>query len=335
MEKKLLVNRKKGILLISILIIFLLLSIICSAFLGTVSLSFKGIIISEVERIIFVLRLKRIIQGAMIGGMLSVAGVIFQAVLRNPLADPYILGVSSGGGLGVVVAMVMGGTLVRCGVLYLPLSGFLGSLLSIFMVKRLAQVEGRLPPQNLLLSGVVVGVILTNILIFIVWLFEDKLMRGVMGWLLGNLEVVDNSLLLTTAIIGIFGVTISFLFARELNAISLGEEEAVSLGIEVEKIKRLLIYVASLITATAVAVCGIVGFVGLIVPHIIRFFSGNEHRLLIPSSFLGGAIFIIISDTFARTVFSPIEIPIGVITAFIGGLVFIYLLQKKKKVVFK
>lgn len=328
-------NKKIGILFIGILVILLLFVVIYSASLGTVPISFKGIILSEIDRTIFVLRLKRIVLGMMVGGMLSISGVIFQAVLRNPLADPYILGVSSGGGLGVVLAMLIGGGLVRWGAFSLPLSGFLGSLLSIFMVRRLAQVDGRLPPQNLLLSGVVVGMILTNILIFIVWFFEDKLLRGVIWWLLGNLDVLENSLLFSITMVGILGLIFSFLFARELNVLSLGEEEAVSLGIEVEKTKRFLIYLASLITATAVAVCGIVGFVGLIVPHIMRFFSGNEHRVLIPSSFLGGAIFIVLSDTFARTILSPVEIPIGVITAFIGGAVFIYLLQKKKKVVFK
>ncbi|MCM8779523.1 MAG: iron ABC transporter permease [Candidatus Omnitrophica bacterium] len=327
--------KKRGFLFNGILLIILLGVIVCAGFLGTVSISFKGILSADTERVIFMLRLKRILLGALVGGMLSVSGVIFQAVLRNPLADPYILGVSSGGGLGVVLATVLGSFFGYSGVFYLPLSGFLGSLMSVFMVKYLAQVEGRIPPQNLLLSGVVVGVILTNILIFIVWLFEDKLLRGIIWWLLGNLEVVENSLLLTSTLIGIFSIGFSFLFSRELNALSLGEEEAISLGIDVEKTKRLLVYVASLLTATAVSLCGIVGFVGLIVPHILRFFSRNEHRLLIPSSFLGGAIFIVISDTLARTILSPIEIPIGIITAFIGGMVFIYLLQKKKKIVFK
>jgi len=262
--------------------------------------------------------------------MLSVAGVIFQAILRNPLADPYILGVSSGGGLGAVLALIWGGSFLK-----IPVFAFLGGLLSIFLVQSLSQVNGRLPPQNLLLSGVVIGIIFTNILVFIVWFFEDRLIHGIIWWLLGNLDVIENNLLLTVILMGILGTFFSFLFARELNVLSLGEEEAISLGIDVEKTKRVLVYIASLITAIAVSVCGIIGFVGLIIPHIVRFFSGNEHRLLIPGSFLMGGIFVVISDTFARTFFSPVEIPIGVITALIGGPMFLILLQKKKKILFK
>jgi len=322
--------KKKGFLFIGILCLILIFLILFSGFWGTVPISVKNIFSMDRDRIIFILRLKRIILGAMVGGMLSVAGVIFQAILRNPLADPYILGVSSGGGLGAVLALIWGGSFLK-----IPVFAFLGGLLSIFLVQSLSQVNGRLPPQNLLLSGVVIGIIFTNILVFIVWFFEDRLIHGIIWWLLGNLDVIENNLLLTVILMGILGTFFSFLFARELNVLSLGEEEAISLGIDVEKTKRVLVYIASLITAIAVSVCGIIGFVGLIIPHIVRFFSGNEHRLLIPGSFLMGGIFVVISDTFARTFFSPVEIPIGVITALIGGPMFLILLQKKKKILFK
>lgn len=333
MERKLI--KEKSFLFLGILFLILVLTIIFSGFWGAVSISFSKIFSSDVERTIFFLRLKRIILGVMIGGMLSVAGVILQAVLRNPLAEPYILGISSGGSLGVVLAMVFGSFLIPYEILSLPLCAFLGAIFSIFLVQCLARVNARIPPQNLLLSGVVVGVILTNILVFIVWFFEDRLIHGVIWWLLGDLEVVKDSHLFVVIVLGILGTILSFLFCRELNIISFGEEEAISLGIDLERTKKILIYTASLLSATAVSVCGIIGFVGLIVPHIVRFFVGNEHRILIPSSFLMGGIFLVISDTFARTFFSPIEIPIGVITAFIGGPMFIFLLQKEKKIIFK
>lgn len=325
----------KSFLGLGILFFILVLLIIFSGFFGTVSLSFRGILSSEAEKTIFILRFKRILLGALVGGMLSLGGAILQAVLRNPLAEPYILGISSGGGLGAVLFIILRSASFYYATLGLPLSAFLGSILSFLLVQRLAKVDGRLSPQNLLLSGVVVGIVLTNILVFIGWFFEERLIQGIIWWLLGNLDIMENTALLIIGLIGLAGLLISLLFARELNIISLGEEEAISLGIEVEKTKQLLIYISSLLTATAVAFCGIIGFVGLIVPHIVRFFSGNEHRTLLPGSFLMGAIFIVLSDAFARTVLSPIEIPIGVITALMGGPMFIFLLQRKKKILFK
>ncbi len=335
MGNKWLGSKRRSFLFVGLLAAVLVLAVLVCGFFGAVKIPARDIISQSAGRTIFNLRLQRIMLAALAGGILSVAGVIFQAVLRNPLADPYILGVSSGGGLGVVTMMVLETFFLRFEAITLPLSAFLGSILSILLVHRLARVEGRLPAQNLLLSGVIVGIIFTNILVFVVWFFEDRMTRGVIWWLLGNLDVIEPRLLASISLIGISGTGLAFLFSREMNIMSLGEEEAVSLGIEVEKTKRLLLYAASLITAAAVSVCGIIGFVGLIVPHALRLIFGNEHRLLIPGSFLAGAAFLVISDTFARTVILPAEIPIGVITALIGGPVFIFLLQRKKKVIFK
>lgn len=307
---------------------------IVSAFFGAVSISL-GDILGNINRNIFNLRLQRIMLAALVGGGLSVAGLVFQSILRNPLADPYILGVSSGGGLGVVIMMILGIGLLKFDALTFPLSSFLGSIFAILLVYRLARVEGRTPVQNLLLSGVIVGTIFTNVLVFIVWIFEDKMARGIIWWLLGNLDVIEPRFLFSILFLEVIGVGTVLLFSRELDILSLGEEEALALGVETERIKKFLLLIASLITAAAVSFCGIIGFVGLIVPHTMRLLLNNEHRLLIPACFLGGAIFLVISDTFARKLIMPAEIPIGVITALIGGPMFIYLLQRKKKILFK
>ena len=159
--------------------------------------------------------------------------------------------------------------------------------------------------------------------------------KGIIWWLLGNLDVIEPRFLLSILFLEVIGVGTVLLFSRELDILSLGEEEALALGVETERIKKFLLLIASLITAAAVSFCGIIGFVGLIVPHTMRLLLNNEHRLLIPACFLGGAIFLVISDTFARKLIMPVEIPIGVITALIGGPMFIYLLQRKKKILFK
>jgi len=334
MEKTWLKNKKKKFLFVFFLAVILMITVMACAFFGAVPITLRDIF-THTNRTIFNLRLQRIILAAVVGGALSVSGLIFQAILRNPLADPYILGVSSGGGLGVVIVMVLGLSVLKLAILTLPLSAFLGSVLTILLVYRLARIGGRVPVQNLLLSGVIVGTIFTNILVFIVWFFEDRMTRGVIWWLLGNLDVIEPKLLLSISLLGIFGTAAGFLFSRELDILSLGEEEATSLGIEVEKTKRTLLFIASLLTAVMVSVCGIIGFVGLIVPHTLRLILSNEHRLLILACFLGGAIFLVISDTFCRTIILPAEIPIGVITALIGGPLFIFLLQRKKKILFK
>ncbi|MCX5656906.1 MAG: iron ABC transporter permease [Candidatus Omnitrophica bacterium] len=246
MEKTWLKNKKNRLLLILVMCLVLAIVMIASAFFGAVSVS-VGDILGNINRNIFNLRFQRIMLAVLVGGGLSVAGLVFQSILRNPLADPYVLGVSSGGGLGVVIMMILG-----------------------------------------------IGLLL---------------------------EVI--------------GIGTVFLFSRELDILSLGEEEARALGVETERIKKFLLLVASLITAAAVSFCGIIGFVGLIVPHTMRLLLNNEHRLLIPACFLGGAIFLVVSDTLARKLIMPVEIPIGVITALIGGPMFIYLLQRKKKILFK
>jgi iron complex transport system permease protein len=257
---------------------------------------------------------------------LAVSGTVLQALLRNPLAEPYLLGTSSGAGLGAVAAIIIG-----LGSTYLPLAAFLGAISSIILVYHLARQGNKIPVQSLILSGVIVSIALSGIIVFLIFISSNEALHGALWWLWGNLQVYDLKLLLFLGSIVAAGILAIFIFAQDLNAISIGEEEAIHLGIDVETLKKILLFITSLITASLVCICGIIGFVGLIIPHISRFIFGPNHKFLIPVVCLTSAIFMVLCDLLSRTVFSPLEIPIGVITAVIGAPVFIILLRRKQK----
>lgn len=275
------------------------------------------------------LRLARVLLAAIAGAGLSVSGAIFQAILRNPLADPYVLGVSSGAGLGAASAIILGGTLL--GSWTLPLAAFAGALLTILLVYSLARTaSGAVPVQTLLLSGVTVSAVLGSILMFLVSIAPAENLHNVVWWLLGNLQIFDWRLLRVAGGIVAFGTAVSMLLARDLNVMTLGDEPAAHLGLHVERIKKLFVVLASLMTGAVVAACGLIGFVGLIVPHLLRLATGADHRRLLPASALGGATLLVVADAFGRTVIAPLEIPIGVITALLGGPFFLLLLRRRK-----
>jgi iron complex transport system permease protein len=255
--------------------------------------------------------------------------VIFQAVLRNPLAEPYVLGVSSGAGLGAVLAIVFGFGAV--GLWMLPAMAFIGALATIVLVYALAQTaSGSMPAQTLLLSGVVVSSVLGSILMFVVSVAPSEKLHGVVWWLLGNLQVFDWGLLTFVTVIVAAGVATTLAFARDLNLMALGEVPAAHLGLDVQWTKKLFFVLASLMTGATVAACGLIGFVGLIVPHTVRLVAGPDHRRLVPASALAGAAFLVLADSLARTIIAPREVPIGVITAMLGGPFFLGLLRKRK-----
>lgn len=312
------------------LVILLLIIIPISIFVGMVWISPLGLI-NERAMDIIKLRSLRIILGFLCGASLSVAGCVLQGLLRNPLAEPYVLGVSSGAALGAVSCIVLGLSGSWFGIGMLPLMAFLGAVLTIILVYNLAKIDGQVPLPSLLLSGVIVGAVFASLLMFIISTSESRAVHNIVWWLLGNLEVFDVKLLIITAIITIVGIGACYLFWRDLNIITLGEEPASHLGIEVQNLKKILFILASLLTAACVAACGLIGFVGLIVPHTMRLIVGPNHRVLIPSSALAGGVFLIISDLLARTIFPPAGVPIGVITALIGGPFFIFLLRRKGK----
>ena len=281
--------------------------------------------------ILFDIRLPRIILGFAIGGALSLAGVILQGMFRNPLVEPYTLGISGGAALGVCLNIVL--RLHRTfGVLTLPLFGFLGAVLVIMLVYSLSTKKGTLKMQGLLLTGVMISFISSSLIMLIMAISRTEDLHGIVFWIMGSLEEPSWFLIKIAVLASIFSLVISYLFCFDLNALSLGEEEALHLGVNVERTKRLLFVIASLLTGFSVSVAGIIGFVGLVVPHFVRMFVGGDHRVLLISSFLCGGSFLIFCDTLARTIIVPMELPVGVITGILGGSLFVYALTKKKVV---
>lgn len=275
------------------------------------------------------LRLARTVNGMIAGAGLSVSGVVFQALLRNPLAEPYVLGVSSGAGVGAALAIVLG--LGAVGVWILPCMAFAGAMGTILLVYSLARTStGTVPAPTLLLSGVVVSAVLGSLLMFLVSVAPSEKLHSVVWWLLGSLQIFDWGLLRVVATIVLAGLVVTAGFARNLNLMALGEEPASHLGLNVEQAKLGFFLVASLMTGATVASCGLIGFVGLIVPHSVRLVLGPDHRRLVSVSALAGAAFLVLADIAARTIIAPQEIPIGVVTALLGGPFFLVLLRRKK-----
>ena len=276
------------------------------------------------------IRLPRVLAGFLVGGSLASVGVALQALLRNPLADPYVLGVSSGAALGASLAMLFGiGTTVAF-LPVLPLCGFVGGLLSLVVVYRLAQSQGRLPIQSLLLAGVILNAILTAVIMFITSIMEPNRSAGLMAWLMGSLTTPGYAALAIFATYAVGGVAILLQKSQTLNVLTLGEETARSLGIETERVKKQLFGLTALLTGAVVSVSGMIGFVGMVVPHAVRIFVGSDHRLVMPASALVGGMFLVLSDTIARTILTPAEIPVGIVTALAGGPFFLYLLLWRK-----
>ena len=309
--------------LILLTLILIMVSIIALS-LGPARIPFSNILRPQgIESIIlFKIRLPRIILGFVVGAALAVAGVIFQGMFRNPLVEPYTLGVSGGAALGVSLSVIAGFRI-------LPLAGFLGALGAISLVYFIARRQGHLKISMLLLTGVMISFIASAIILLIMSLSREHQLHGILFWIMGCLEESNPSLIKLVSLIILAGIAISFLFTRDLNVLSLGEEEALHLGVNIERTKKTLFILASLIAGVAVSVSGIIGFVGLLVPHFMRLFVGPDHRILLPTSCLAGGIFLIASDTIARTIISPLEIPVGVITGILGGSLFIYFLTKR------
>jgi iron complex transport system permease protein len=269
----------------------------------------------------------RIITAILAGCGLAVSGIALQAILRNPLAEPYLLGTSSGAGLAAVIAVILGVSRI-----YMPLAAFLGAIASMIIVYNLAREGTRISDRSLILAGVIVSIALSALIVFLVSLFGNLAMHEMAWWLWGSMQVYDYRLIGLVAFPVISGIIAIYIFSQDLNAISMGEEEALHLGIDTQNMKKIIIAITALITASLVCICGIIGFVGLIVPHMMRMVVGPNHKVLIPVTCLASAVFMVGCDILSRTVFAPVEIPIGVITAMIGAPVFIILLKKGKRV---
>ena len=314
-------NRK--IKIVSIFSILFLTAVSASIYLGAAKLDFQ----SQGSIQILNLRIMRTILAFFVGAGLSIVGLILQSILRNPLVEPYVLGVSSGAALGAVCSIGLGLSFILQ-----PFVAFIFALLTVSIVYRLAIINKKLVVTSLLLSGVIIGILLSSITIFLVHISSDEAIHGILWWLLGNLQIFNAKLLTLVSLIVLVGIIVSMFFIKELNAISLGEEEAMHLGVEVEQIKRILFIVCSLITASIVSICGMIGFVGLIIPHIVRRIAGTNHKVTLIFTVFTGGIFLIICDIISRVLLKPTEVPIGVITAIIGAPFFIVLLKKRQKV---
>ncbi|MFH1379530.1 MAG: iron ABC transporter permease [bacterium] len=308
-----------------LIILLFVLAVVCSFYIGATKIPLHAIFSAEFRPIVN-LRITRILLGILYGAGLGVCGVVLQAILRNPLAEPYLLGTSSGAGFGAVVAIMLG-----INSAYLPAGAFIGALVTFILIYNLAKEGESIPVHSLILFGVITAMALSGLIIFFISLSRNQAMNGMMWWLLGNLQVYDYRLLGVAGTIVVAGIIVLFVFAQDLNAFSLGEEEAVHLGIDIIRVKKILFIIVSLITGALVSVAGMIGFVGLIMPHMARLLVGPNHKTLIPATVLLSAAFLIICDTIARSIMPPVEIPIGVITSLVGSPIFIYLLKRKRK----
>jgi len=284
---------------------------------------------SAIRTIVVDFRLPRVLLALVLGGGLAVAGATFQALLRNPLAEPYILGVSGGAAVGAVAVLALG--LTTAGSWSLPLAALVGALVAIVLVFRVASVGGRgshIDVRVLLLAGVVVGAFFSAVIALILALSSARTVQTAVYWMMGSLTTSDWGEVLIATAYTLPAIGLLLARARALNAISVGEESALYLGVDVERVKWFSLIVASLITAAGVSVAGIIGFVGLVVPHTLRLAIGADHRTLLPLSFLVGGAFLASADVVARTAMPGIEIPIGVVTAFVGVPIFLLLLRR-------
>ncbi len=324
---------------LALLACLLLLGVVLAVGVGSVYISpreafvaighgLSGQLSGTADTIIWRLRLPRVLLAALVGAALALAGASFQGVFRNPLADPYLLGAASGAGLGAVSVMVLGGGVPWLLALGVPIAAFVGALLAVLSVLLLARQGTRLPAVGLILAGVVVGSSLSALTSFVMLLAREQA-AGVLAWLLGSFAFASWEDVLVTLPLVAFTFLLVQGSSRALNLLQLGEAEALHLGLPVERFKLFVIVAASLATAAAVSMAGVIGFVGLLAPHAVRLALGPDYRRLVPAAALLGAIFLVLADLLARSLIAPGELPIGVITALVGGPFFLYLLRRR------
>ncbi len=334
-------GRSRTVLVLAGLAAALVLAIIAGVAFGAVPIS-PGEVVGAIahalgggertlsDAVVLDLRLPRVLLAALVGAALALAGVLYQALFRNPLADPYILGVSSGAGLGATVAMMALGTSYMMRAIGVPLGAFAGAGLTMLLVVRLASRRGRLDPTSLLLAGMAVSYILSALTSFLLVLDREQ-MSGVVFWMMGGLQNRSWEHVASLGVMFAIGSIAPALYHRELDLMLLGDERAGQLGVPVERFKTLALASASLVVAGAVSVSGLIGFIGLMTPHMVRLALGPRHRLLLPASVLAGAIVLVVADLFARVVLAPVEIPVGIVTALAGGPFFLWILLRKER----
>ncbi len=333
---------KPSQLIIRITIGLLLLAVVMGAsmLIGSKSISISTAMkgpeidgVANIDYTILKLRMNRALLASLIGAALACSGVVFQAILRNPLADPYILGISSGAGLGAIVAVVLGWTWIKMGISAITISAFMGAMGTVWLVWFIGKSAGRSNITGLLLAGVVINAFFSAVMMFLSSIIaEAGQLQTTIIWLMGNMNLpVDERVLWAGGGMILLGIAVLLALSNRLNIMSMGTADARSLGLPVEQTCLLAFAAAALITSIAVSLSGLVGFVGLIVPHGVRLVAGPDHRQLIPLSAIVGAAFLVIADTFARTVIAPEVMPVGVVTAMVGGPFFLILLIRYTK----
>ncbi len=323
-----------GIYLI-VLIVIAMAAIVLSLSVGEVSIPFRKLphILAEKDSmeygVLFYIRIPRTILGFAVGGSLSLAGAILQGIYRNPLVEPYTLGISGGASLGVTFVLVSGLHLAH--ILILPIAGFIGAFITIFLVYSLSIRNRELNVNRMLLIGVMISFISSSLMMFLMSITTSENIQSIVYWMMGSLNESNQSLINIVVILSLLCLAVSYLFVMPLNALRLGEERAKHLGVNSNVIIRILFIITSLLTGAAISVAGVIGFVGLVIPHIVRLWVGSDYRIMLIASFLSGSAFLLVCDVIARTLISPNELPIGVITGIVGGIVFILLLGKSRK----
>ncbi len=323
------------IIYIALLLTVLTVTVMVSLSVGEVSIPLDNILGIMADKdsmeygILAYIRIPRTLLGFAIGGSLSLAGAILQGIYRNPLVEPYTLGISGGASLGVTFSIVTGLHLLN--IMFLPLAGFVGSFVTIFLVYTLSLRKGAISINRMLLTGVMISFIASSMMMFLMSITAVENIHGIVFWTMGSLNESNTTMIVSMMAISIISLVAAYLFVTPLNALRLGESKARHLGINSNITIRILFVITSLLTGVCIAVAGIIGFVGLVIPHIIRLWVGNDYRILLITSFLSGSIFLIFCDIVARTIISPNELPIGVITGLIGGIVFIILLSGSRK----
>jgi iron complex transport system permease protein len=305
------------------LLLLLICALLIATLFGSENLSFFEL--SEQQAtILFDIRLPRVLLGACVGASLAVAGASLQSLLRNPLAEPYLLGVSNGAALGTMLAFVFFSQFEYAR----PVCAFLGASLATFAVFQMAKSRAGMNVERLVLSGVIVTTFLSSIIVLLTSLLDAAKLRSFTFWLLGDLSQATSNGFYLTLIVAVTGTILLSSQARALNLMMIGERDAFDFGVEISKVRFIVFATASALVGISVAASGSVGYVGLIVPHLIRLIVGSDNRLVVPFSAIAGAVFVVLADTVARVAIAPRELPVGAITALIGAPLFIYLLRK-------
>lgn len=328
-------NQLRWSIYLIILLLLVSAAIVLSLSIGEISIPFKQLpqIISQKDSmeygVLFYIRIPRTLLGFAVGGSLSLAGAILQGIYRNPLVEPYTLGISGGASLGVTFVLVAG--LQFTHLLILPLAGFIGAFITIFLVYTLSIRNRELNVNRMLLIGVMISFIASSVMMFLMSITSTENIQSIVFWMMGSLNETNTTLIIVVVVLSLLCLIASYLFVMPLNALRLGEERAKHLGVNSSVIIRILFIITSLLTGAAISVAGVIGFVGLVIPHIVRLWVGSDYRIMLIASFLSGSAFLLVCDVIARTIISPNELPIGVITGIVGGIMFILILSRSSR----